>query len=221
MVAAAVSGQTESRVQFVPPLENGDRLSRYEFERRFDATPNLKKAELIDGVVYFHPRVSYLYHARPHFEIQGLLGVYAAQTPSVDGGTNSTVRLDLENEPQPDVLLRLLPEFGGRTVIDKEGYVEGAPELIVEVAATSASYDKNQKCAVYQRHAVREYIIWRVLDQAIDWYILTNDRYEPLALEDGVYRSPLFRGLWLDASALIAGDLAKALAVLQRGIASR
>ena len=104
--------------------------------------------------------------------------------------------------------------------IDKDGYIAGGPELIVEVSASSASYDLHQKMQVYRRHGVKEYIVWRVLDAAVDWFMLRNDQYERLETDDGIYRSPQFPGLWLDASALIAGDIAKVLDVLRLGMAS-
>src|SRR5688572_23516393 len=117
-----------------PPLQNGDRLTRAEFERRYDATPNLKKAELIEGVGYMPPPVSHSAHSNPHFNVIGWLGQYAAATPGIVGGDNGSLRLDLDNMPQPDAYLMILPARGGQARIDADGYVEGAPELIAEVA---------------------------------------------------------------------------------------
>jgi len=202
----------------LPPLQNGDRLSRAEFERRYEQMPGVKKAELIDGVVYMPSPVKHAQHGRPHFHILGWLFTYASLTPGIDGGDNSTLRLDLDNEPQPDGFLRLLPEHGGQTVIDADGYLVGGPELIVEVAATSASYDLNQKLHVYRRHNVKEYIVWRVLDRTVDWFFLRDDIYERLPTTEGVYRSPLFPGLWLDPEALVGDDIARVLAALWQGM---
>jgi hypothetical protein len=98
----------------VPPLQNGDTLTAEEFERRFDAMPGLKKAELIDGVVYMPPPVSDEDHGVPHFDLIAWLGMYRLATPGVAGGDNSTLRLDRRNRPQPDAYLRILPECGGR-----------------------------------------------------------------------------------------------------------
>src|SRR5438309_5414887 len=150
----------------IPPLENGDRLRRPEFERRYDAMPGLKKAELIEGVVYMPSPVS-VDHDGPHFDLIGWLATYRVMTPGVRGGDNGSLRLDLDNMPQPDAYLRVLEACGGQSRIDAEGYVEGAPELIAEVAATSASYDLHAKLHVYRRNGVREYIVWRVLDRQI------------------------------------------------------
>ena len=116
------------------PLENGDRLSRYEFERRYERRPDVRKAELIEGVVYVSLPVRARGHGEPHAHLMTWLGVYSAATPGVHLADNATVRLDLDNEPQPDALLRLEPDKGGRSSITADDYIEGAPELIVEIA---------------------------------------------------------------------------------------
>jgi Uma2 family endonuclease len=148
------------------------------------------------------------------------LAVYRAGTPGVEGGDNSTLRLDLDNEPQPDAFLRILPAFGGQSR-NSGKYVAGAPELIAEVAASSVSYDLHDKLRAYRRNEVREYVVWRVWDRAIDWFVLRDDRYERLAPDAaGQYRSEIFPGLWLDPAALLHGNLAQVIAVLQQGLAS-
>ena len=205
----------------VPPLENGDVLTRVEFERRYEAMPHLKKAELIEGVVYVPSPVRHSYHGHQHAHLMNWLGHYEAHTPGVEVSGNATVRLDLDNEPQPDVLLFIDPACGGQARIDADGYIEGAPELVAEVAASSASYDLHAKLRVYRRNGVREYIVWRVLDQEIDWFVLRAGQYERVPLDaEGLYRSEVFPGLWLDPAALLRGDLATVLAVVQRGLAS-
>lgn len=202
-------------------LEAGDRLTRHEFERRYDAMPDLKKAELIEGVVYMPSPVRYDHHGQPHAKIMTWLGVYSAATPGTGVGDNASIRLDLENEPQPDALLRLERAAGGASTIDADGYVEGPPELVVEIAASSASYDLHDKLRVYRRHGVQEYVVWRVYDGQIDWFALHEGRYEPLlADEDGVVRSQVFPGLWLHAPAMLVGNLAQVLATVQVGLAS-
>ena len=129
----STSATSQRQTVFVelPPLENGDHLSRQEFERRYQATPHIKKAELIEGVVYMPSPVHLQSHAEPHARILTWLGVYCASTPQVQLGDNATVRLDLDNEPQPDALLRLQTAAGGRSSVSEDDYVEGAPELIV------------------------------------------------------------------------------------------
>ncbi len=204
----------------VPELRAGDRLTRAEFERRYEAMPHVKKAELIEGVVYMPSPVSHMNHGGPHFNVIAWLGVYQSATPGAEGSDNPTVRLDLENEPQPDAFLRIRPEFGGQSR-DSGGYVGGAPELIAEVAASSVSYDLHDKLRAYQRNGVLEYVVWRVEDRAIDWFVLREDRYVPLPLNSaGHFQSEVFPGLWLDPAAMIRGDLAAVMAVLQQGLAS-
>src|SRR5262249_47215289 len=149
------------------------------------------------------------------------LGVYEAATPGVEGGDNGTVRLDLDNEPQPDALLLIDPARGGQAVISADDYLERAPELVAEIAASSASYDLHSKFHVYRRNEVREYVVWRVLDRAVDWFLLHDGQFERLPPDaDGVLRSRVFPGLWLDPAALVGNDLAKVLAVLEQGLAS-
>lgn len=203
------------------PLCTGDRLNRNEFEVRYDAMPPGVKADLIDGVAYVMASpVSARSHAEPHFDFNGWLFVYRAHTPQVRGGDNASLRLDMDNEPQPDGYLRLLPEFGGRSRIVDEFLVE-APELIVEIAASSASYDLHDKLVTYRRHGVREYIVWRVWDKAIDWFVLKSRRYEKLAATaQGILQSRIFPGLWLDPAAVIRGDITRVLSVLGEGLAS-
>jgi Uma2 family endonuclease len=202
-----------------PPLENGDRLTRDEFERRYAAMPQVKKAELIEGVVHMPSPVRLEQHGRPQAHLIGWLFQYVARTPHVDLGDNTTVRLDLDNEPQPDALLFIEPAHGGNMQINTNGYIEGAPELVAEVAASSVSIDLHDKFRAYRRNEVREYVVWRVQDQVIDWFVLRDGDYtliEPTP--DGVVKSDIFPGLWLDVAALLRGDLAKVLEVLQQGL---
>jgi Uma2 family endonuclease len=117
--------------------------------------------------------------------------------------------------------MRLDRYLGGRSWEDDEGYLTGAPELVAEIAASSESYDLHQKFQVYRRHGVREYVVWRVLNKAIDWFILRGGNYQPLAPDaTGLLKSLVFPGLWLDAPALLRGDLAAAVAAANRGLAS-
>lgn len=205
-------------VSAVPPLEPGDRLTRDEFERRYAAMPSLKKAELIEGVVYMPSPVRVRRHGNPHAQIVGWLINYQALTSGVEVADNATARLDLDNEPQPDAMLYIAPELGGQVRITPDDYINAAPELVGEVASSSASYDLDTKLHVYRRNGVQEYLVWRVLDRQIDWFVLSGGRYEPLEPDErGVLRSPLFPGLWLDTGALLRGDLAGALRTLAEG----
>jgi Uma2 family endonuclease len=214
-----ISTTAISPILTIPPLENGDKLTRYEFERRYHAMPNLKKAELIEGVVYVASPLRIKSHGEPHAYIMTWLGVYKAATPGIGFADNATVLIDTDNEPQPDALLRI--ETGGQSRINKDDYVEGAPELIVEIAASSASYDLHEKLKVYRRNQVQEYLIWRVYDYQFDWFRLQKGEYIQLQPNaDNIICSQVFPGLWLDKTALLAGDLGKVLAVLQQGLAS-
>lgn len=201
------------------PLESGDRLTRPEFERRYLASPHIRKAELIEGVVYVASPVRATRHGRPHAIIMTWLGDYCTATPGVDLLDNATVRLDADNEPQPDALLRIEPEVGGNSSISEDDYIEGAPELIVEVAASSASYDLNDKLNAYRRNGVREYMVWQIYENQVDWFILQEGRYVPLvADEQSIIRSQVFPGLWLSVNGLRQRNRTEILAVLQEGL---
>lgn len=205
----------------IPPLENGDRLTRYEFERRYCAMPHLKKAELIEGIVHMASPLRFEPHAEPHSDLVGLLWTYKMATPGVRLGDNPTVRLDLDNELQPDAVLLVDPAAGGQAQLSEEGYIEGAPELIVEVAASSAAIDLHAKKQAYRRNGVKEYIVWQVLDERLSWFYLEEGEYRDLPADDrGVFRSRTFPGLWLAATALLEGQMQQVLAALQSGLDS-
>ncbi|PIG93758.1 Uma2 family endonuclease [Gloeocapsopsis sp. IPPAS B-1203] len=211
--------QSASQV-VTPPLESGDRMSRFEFERRYQAMPHIKKAELIEGVVYVASPLRFRSHARPHGRIVTWLGTYEASTPQVALGDNATVRLDLDNELQPDAIL-LIQSAGGQARLTEDDYVEGAPELVVEVAASSAANDLYDKKNAYRRNQVQEYIVWQIFENKLDWFCLQAGEYVSLVPDaDGVVRSQVFPGLWLAVPALLQQDMVQVLAVLQAGLNS-
>jgi Uma2 family endonuclease len=202
----------------IPLLENGDRLHRAEFERRYAADPSVKKAELIEGVVYVASPLRFTPHAKPHADLIGWLWSYKIAVSAVNLGVEPTVRLDYDNEPQPDVVLF---REDGRAKVDEDGYILGAPELVVEVSASTTSYDLHDKKRAYQRSGVKEYIVWRTFDGAIDWFVLEDGRYIVLEPDQqGILRSREFTGLWLNVSALLAGDMQTVLKTLQEGMIS-
>jgi Uma2 family endonuclease len=204
------------RLPAVPPLETGDVLDRDEFERRYEAMPDLKKAELIERVVFVGPPVGGL-HARSDAHLAGWLAVYAAGTPGTESFANATVRLDQHNEVQPDALLRIA--IGGQSRVEQ--YIEGPPELVVEVATSSVSRDLHSKLDLYRRFGVREYVVWRTMDQDLDWFVLDRGEFVRLSADErGLFRSQVFPGLWLDKTALLAGNMAAVLAMLGTGLAS-
>ncbi len=218
-MATVAEPKTGTNLERLPPLASGDRLARDEFERRYAAMPEHVKAELIDGVVYLMPSpVSQPYHGSPQLRLAFWLGFYETMTPGVEAGVDATVRLDDESEPQPDGLLRILPERRGQTV-DEDTYIRGAPELVAEIAASTASYDLHAKLHAYQRGGVREYIVWRTWDNQLDWFVLRDGQFGRLSPDaDGIYKSTVFPGLWLDAAALLAGDRRRVYEVAQQGI---
>lgn len=195
-------------------------MTRIEFERRYEAMRSQKKAELIEGRVYLPSPVKPP-HGRPHARITTWLGVYEAATRGVASSANTTIRFDEDNEPQPDVLLAIEPSYGGRSRVDEDGYLSGSPELLVEIASSTVSYDLQDKLHVYRRQGVREYLVWRVRDAEIDWFQLVDGDYRPLPRDAaGIVKSVVFPGLWLDTSAMLKGDLVQVFAVLQQGTAS-
>ncbi|MBI5302904.1 MAG: Uma2 family endonuclease [Chloroflexi bacterium] len=203
----------------MPRLENGDRLTRPEFEMRYRAMPHIKKAELVEGVVYMPSPVHFAQHGKPHQIINGWLITYCASTPGVETADNVSVRLDAENEVQPDALLRLIE--GGTSQVTPDDFLTGAPELIVEIASTSAAYDLHDKKRVYRRNGVREYIVWQVHEVRVSWFVLREGEYRELAPDNkGVMHSAQFPGLRLNVNAMLKGDLAEVLAELRRGLKS-
>lgn len=204
-----------------PPLNAGDHLSRAEFERRYQAHPEIKKAELIEGVVYMASPVRFQQHGSPHFDMIGWLSLYRTATPYVLGGDNVTVILDNENEVQPDILLRLAEEVGGKSKVTQGDYMEGSPELIIEIAASSAAYDLHDKKRVYARNGLQEYLVVQMYEQQIDWFRLREGVYESLLPDESeTLRSEVFPGLWLHVSAFWEQDLAQLTTVLQQGLSS-
>ncbi|MDB9307400.1 Uma2 family endonuclease [Aphanizomenon sp. CS-733/32] len=206
----------------IPPLTHGDKLTRYEFERRYNTISKPKKAELIEGIVYIMPAaLRFRSHGQPHGRILTWLGNYEVLTPGVALGVEPTVRLDLDNEPQPDAILIIIPEVGGQTRISEDDYIEGAPELVIEIAASSAAIDLHDKKQAYRRNGVKEYIVWQVLDQKLSWFSLQEGEYLELAPnQEGVLQSRVFPGLWLAVNELLTGNMQVVLNVLQAGLQS-
>jgi Uma2 family endonuclease len=205
----------------VPPLTNGDQLTQAEFLRRYSAMPHLNDAELIEGTVYMPSPVTHEHHSAPHFDLIGWLCLYRMHTPGIRGGDNGTLRLDLKNAPQPDAYLIVESSHGGQVRIDADGFIVGAPELVAEVAATSAAIDLHGKLAAYQRNGVREYLVWRVFDRAIDWFVAREGVFERMVPRaGGPLQSEVLPGLWLEPAALIAGDMLAVERTVRAGVES-
>jgi Uma2 family endonuclease len=204
--------------QRVAPLRAGDQLTREEFLRRWEANPSIKLAELIGGIVYMPSSVS-VEHGGADSDVGTWLGVYHAFTPGTASERNTT-SFTLEDSPQPDLNLRLLPECGGGSWV-QDGYLHGVPELVAEVCVSSASYDLNQKYRLYQSAGVPEYLAVVMFEQEVRWHALVDGRYQLFSPDaDGLYRSRIFPGLWLDGQALLAGHLRQVLDRLQAGLQS-
>ena len=202
-----------------PVLEPGDRLSRDEFERRYERMTSVKKAELIEAIVYMPSPIRARKHAEPHSRLGTWLGTYAAETPGVFCADNSTVRLDLDNEPQPDLVLMRLPENGGQARISSDDYIEGAPELTIEIVGSLRAYDLHQKKGAYRRNGVREYLVLITDEHRVIWWQLHEGEYHEIPpARDGLLKSGVFPGLWLDADALLRGEMKTVLAALRRGL---
>ena len=212
-----VEATTKKKTVPPPLLKHGERLTRDEFERRYEAMPHLKKAELIEGVVYIPSPVRTDIHSDPHARIMTWLGVYWTATPGVQCADNATIHLDPDNEAQPDALLRI--DENGTSLLNDRGYIEGAPELIVEIAGTSADYDLHEKLEAYLRNGVAEYIVWQTQEGHLDWFRLIDEEYVRIQPDaEGLIESQVFPGLRLAVKALMGGDLATVLSELQKGL---
>jgi Uma2 family endonuclease len=219
------SGRRKSKAMSIsaqvlpPPLREGDRLTRDEFLRRWEGMPDLQRAELIDGIVYMPSPVSNV-HSDFHFLLNAWLGFYAAVTPGCKGGTAGTWLMSNDGVPQPDLDLCIQPQRGGQSRVEG-AYPAGAPELIVELSHTTFTRDSGVKLRLYERSGVREYLIVRPEKKQAIWRELTESGFrmiEPGA--DGLLRSRIFPGLWLDPQALWDGSLPALSAVVQRGTTS-
>jgi Uma2 family endonuclease len=218
---AMVETPPQQKPKLIPPLESGDRLNRYEFERRYNAMPHLRKAELIEGVVYVPAALHFRSHGQPHGNLIIWLGNYKVATPGIELGVEPTVRLDLDNEPQPDAVLLIEEHSLSQARLSEDDYIVGAPELVAEIAASSAAIDLGDKKRAYRRNGIKEYIVWQVFEQKLDWFYLQEGEYISLPInEDGVIQSQVFPGLWLAVNDLLSGNMGRVLAVLQEGLAA-
>ena len=223
----------ERAAAVVPPLWEGDRLTGKEFLRRYKADPQIARAELIGGVVYVNAvrrpdgteepvsPTSVELHSTPQGDLISLFGWYSAYTLGVRGSGPATVAIDDHTLPEPDGILRILPEAGGRSDLTPESYIDGAPELLAEVANTSVARDMGPKYEAYQAGGVPEYLVWRTARGEIDLFALRRGAYAAVLPDSvGVVRSSQFPGFWLDTAALLRGDLRAALETLHAGVAS-
>ena len=202
----------------VPPLVAGDKLTSREFLLRWQAHPEIKLAELIGGLVFMPSPVT-VDHGQADGRVGTWLGVYQAATAGTAFGHNTTSFL-LDDAPQPDLYLRTLAECGGASRVEAN-YLHGVPELLSEVSYSSAAYDLHLKLNLYEAARIPEYLVVLLYEQEIRWHFLIGDRYELMPPDaDGLHRSRIFPGLWLDGTALLSGNLAQVLARLRDGLES-
>ncbi len=219
---ASTTGNTPSPAAVAEPipLEAGDHLDQPTFHARYEAMPPDTRAELIGGVVYMMSPMKNP-HGKHTRNISFWLRSYELATPGVEGGDNLTTILGPDSEPQPDACLYILPEKGGQIRINEDEYTVGAPELVVEVASSTESYDLHSKKKDYEAAGVQEYIVVALRQRQVFWFVLRDGQYRPLeARDDGIYRSKVFPGLWLDPTSLLELDGARIRAVLQQGLES-
>lgn len=209
--------ESTSRAE-VPQLRPGDRLTRDEFYRRWEAMPELKHAERIEGIVSMQQSVRHAHHGGPHSQFVGLLWYYALHTPGTEASDNSTIQVGQENDLQPDASLRVLPDQGGQSRTTEKGYIEGAPEFAVEISASSKNVDLGRKLHAYEKAGVLEYVVWTVIENEVKWFRRIDDEYELVTAVDGILHSESFPGFHLNARALVDGDGAAVLSTLQAGL---
>src|SRR5260370_18892163 len=207
-----------SNPKTTPPLTTEDRPTKRNFNRRYEAYPDDVKFELIGGIVYMASPTGWP-HSKYDLQLATVLGNYEAATPGVEGLDNATTILGPWSEPQPDLALRILPEQGGRSFTPKR-YVTGPPELIAEIADSTASIDLHRKKEDYEKAGVWEYLVLCVQEKELHWFhFKSKRRIQPDS--KGVYRSRVFPGLWIDSRALLARDGRRVSEVLKEWLASR
>lgn len=205
----------------IPSLQNGDHLTLEEFERRYENMPDLKKAELINGVVFMPPPISGPSHSFQHADVMFWLGAYRGKTPGIRPADNASLILPDRTEVQPDAMVLIEPKSGGAIQFGKKGQVLGLPELAVEVSYNSVSYDLHVKLDAYRAAGIPEYLVLRTADSAADWFVLRNGQYQRLACgTDGIFRSIVLPGLWLEPAALFSGENERLLDLVRQGAAT-
>jgi hypothetical protein len=203
-----------------PELHTGDCMTRAEFHRAYAQMPEKFKAELLGGIVYVASPLA-IEHGADQPILNMVVAAYACRTPGVQLCDNTTIFLGEDAEPQPDLCLRILPEFGGSSRTVKRGrksYISGPPEWIGEVAHSSRAIDLHLKKLAYQSNRVCEYLVMCVEERRLRWFDLLNDKeFEP---DDGIFRMQSFPGLWIHAAGLFARDYSRLMKTLDQGMAT-
>ncbi len=219
--AERVTRKPVSSADAVFELENGARMDQPTFHALYKQTPEGFRAQLIGGTVYVMASPTSQRHGRPHARIVHWLSLYSDDTPGTDVLDNTTNVLGRESEPEPDACLLVQPEYGGQTAADKDDMLVGAPELIVEVANTTRAIDLGRKKADYEEAGVREYVVILAQEQAVVWFRRGPDEFTEMpAGANGVFRSELFPGLWLDPRGIFDPTTRRLTAATRKGLAS-
>jgi Uma2 family endonuclease len=204
----------------LPPLEAGQRLDRATFHARYEAMPPDTRAELIGGVVHM-PSPLRDGHGTHSGISMTWLNLYRRRVPGLRAGENTSILLDENSEVQPDAHLRILEEYGGQSHVNEDDYIIGAPELVVEVGWSSRKTDLGEKFEDYRRTGVLEYVFVGLKPDEVRWFVRRGDQLVPLAPgDDGIFRSEIFAGLWLDPRALYADDIDALFTIVERGKAT-
>lgn len=202
-----------------PPLKDGEQLDQRTFHARYEASPRDFRAELIAGIVHVPPRVN-RQHGQLRAHVVYWLVNYAMETPGTEGLTRTTNILAPDSEPAPHACLLILPEYGGQTREDENGYLAGPPELVAQISDSSERLDLNERKRDFEKAGVREYLVVAVRRKKVHWFIRRRGKFLDLPLDaDGIFRSETFPGLWLDPVALLGRDDKRMLAVLRLGLA--
>lgn len=208
---------TEYERTTIPQLNSGDVLDRDEYLRRYEAAHEKLKAERINGRVYLMNALRARQHGNPHLLLGGWLFTYAMSNPDLNLSDNATLHLDTSNDPQPDLCVY---RTGGRATLNDEGYLVGVPEMIVEIAGSSASYDFGEKRDVYEAAGVGEYLVFETIEGRIEWWRHDGSRFIDVPRQAMIYKSATFPGLWLDGEALRSADRFRLIETLRQGMQS-
>jgi len=217
-MSTAIRSRKKRELKGLFPLENGDRMSQAEFHRAYAAYPEDAKFELIGGTVFMASPLRRA-HGRPHLLLGSLLELYESETPGAEALDNVTIILNEDSEPQPDLVLRILSEYGGQSIETAKDYVAGAPELVVEIALSTRAIDLHQKLDDYKRAGVQEYLVLCAEESELRWFNFRG-RQQITADTHGISRSRSFPGLWIHGPALLARRRTELVSVLHEGIAS-
>ena len=201
-------------------LESGARMDQRTFHELYKQTPDGFKAELIEGTVYVASPVSG-WHGAPHATLVGWMVIYMDATPGVRVYNDATNILNADSEPQPDAALLLDEDVGGRTRLDDKGFIHGSPELVAEVAHSSASIDLGKKMEVYEREGCSEYLVVLVREKRLRWFIRRDYGFEEQQPDAyGLLKSEFYPGLWLSTESFFDSEIRPLMKVLRKGLAS-